>query len=112
MQSLIGALMIFATSLSFADDCSEVLDFNAPRLRTNESIEFCEAFTGKPLLVVNTTSQCGFTSQFRELEGLYQSYKSEGLAIVGFPSNDFRQEYSEAEKTAEADRAIAQLEFQ
>ena len=60
------------------------------------------AFEGKALLLVNT---CGITSQFQELEGLYQAYKRDRLAIVGFPSNDFRQEYGEA------DREIAQLEF-
>jgi len=64
MKGLIATLMILATSLSFADEFPEVLDFSAPRLRTNESIEFCEAFAGKALLVVHTASQCGFTSQF------------------------------------------------
>ena len=101
MRRIIGTLLILATSLSFADDCPEMLDFSAPRLRASDNIEFCEAFAGKALLVVNTASRCGFTSQFQELEELYQAYKSEGLAIVGFPSNDFRQEHSDAEKTAE-----------
>ena len=101
MKRIIGTLLIFATSLSFADDCPEVLDFSAPRLRASENVEFCKAFAGKALLVVNTASRCGFTSQFKELEELYQKYKDEGLAIVGFPSNDFRQEYGDAEKTAE-----------
>jgi glutathione peroxidase len=101
MQKITGASLLLATSLSFADICPDILDFNAPRLRTSENIQFCEAFAGKALLVVNTASRCGFTSQFQELEELYKIYKDEGLAIVGFPSNDFRQEYSNAEKTAE-----------
>ena len=101
MKVLIASLLILATPLSFADDCPEILDFSAQRLRAGDSIEFCKAFAGKALLVVNTASRCGFTSQFQELEGLYQAYKSEGFAIVGFPSNDFRQEYSDAVKTAE-----------
>ena len=96
-----GTLLLLATSLSFADDCPEVIEFSAPRLRASEKLEFCKAFAGKALLVVNTASRCGFTSQFQELEELYQVYKDEGLAIVGFPSNDFRQEYGDAEKTAE-----------
>ena len=101
MKKIIATLLLMTTSVSFAGDCPDVLDFSAQRLRTGENIEFCDAFAGKALLVVNTASRCGFTSQFQELEELYQSYKAEGLAIVGFPSNDFRQEYSDAEKTAE-----------
>ena len=101
MKKIIATLLLLTTSVSFAGDCPDVLDFSAQRLRAGENIEFCDAFAGKALLVVNTASRCGFTSQFQELEELYQSYKAEGLAIVGFPSNDFRQEYSDAEKTAE-----------
>ena len=101
MKRIMGTLLILATSLSFADDCPEVLDFSAPRLRASENVEFCKAFAGRALLVVNTASRCGFTSQFQELEELYKIYKDKGLEIVGFPSNDFRQEYTDAEKTAE-----------
>jgi glutathione peroxidase len=97
----LGFLLLVATSSSFAEECTELLDFSAPRLRASENIEFCNAFAGKALLVVNTASRCGFTYQFEELEDLYQTYKDQGLAIVGFPSNDFRQEYENAEKTAE-----------
>ena len=102
IKKIIGTLSILTTSLSFAGDCPEVLDFSEQRLRAGENIEFCDAFTGKVRLVVNTSRRCGFTSQFQELEELYQTYKAERLAIVGFPSNDFQQEYRDEEKTAEA----------
>ncbi len=45
-------------------------------------------FKGKKLMVVNVASRCGYTSQYQQLEELYQAFK-EKLVIVGIPSNDF-----------------------
>ncbi len=46
-------------------------------------------FRGKVLLIVNTASQCGFTPQFGGLEELHKSYAGQGLAVLGFPCNQF-----------------------
>ena len=46
-------------------------------------------FEGKVILVVNTASQCGFTSQYSGLVELWKKYKDEGLVVLAVPSNDF-----------------------
>jgi|SRR4051794_20172855 glutathione peroxidase len=46
-------------------------------------------FAGKPILVVNTASQCGYTPQFTGLQELWTRFHDRGLIIVGVPSNDF-----------------------
>ena len=47
------------------------------------------AFKGKVMLIVNTASACGFTPQFGGLEELHKSYGGKGLAVLGFPCNQF-----------------------
>lgn len=49
-------------------------------------------YKGKMLLIVNTATRCGFTPQYKELEALYEKYRSEGLEILDFPCNQFGQQ--------------------
>ena len=46
-------------------------------------------FKGKVALVVNVASQCGFTPQYEGLEKLHEKYSAQGLAVLGFPANDY-----------------------
>lgn len=87
--------------------CAELLDYEHRKLASSEITHLCEAYAGKVVLVVNTASQCGFTGQFEGLETLYETYGSQGLVILGFPSDDFNQEHSDEEKTAQ----VCQLNY-
>jgi glutathione peroxidase len=56
-----------------------------------------ESYAGKVLLIVNTASECGFTPQYAGLQKLYDEYAARGLAVLGFPCNQFgKQEPGEA----------------
>ena len=59
-------------------------------------------FKGKPILIINTASLCGFTNQYADIELLYDNYKEDGLVVIGIPSNDFgSQELSSNTKVKE-----------
>ncbi|VGO21161.1 glutathione peroxidase [Pontiella sulfatireligans] len=60
-----------------------------------------EAYKDKVLLIVNTASKCGFTSQYDGLQKLYEAYEGKGFVVLGFPSNDFlKQEPGSNEEIA------------
>jgi glutathione peroxidase len=50
------------------------------------------AWRGRPVLIVNTASFCGYTPQYRDLEALYRQYHARGLVVLGVPSNDFGEQ--------------------
>lgn len=64
-----------------------IYDFEATNIN-GKTIPLDE-FKGKVMLIVNTASKCGFTPQFGGLEDLHKSYAGKGLAVLGFPCNQF-----------------------
>ncbi len=60
-----------------------------------------EDWRGRPVLVANTASQCGFTKQYDALQELYETYADQGLVVLAVPSDDFKQELSSAEEVKE-----------
>jgi glutathione peroxidase len=72
-----------------------IYDFNLPDI-DGKMISF-STFKGKTLLIVNVASNSRYTPQYKGLEELYEKYKSQGLVVLGFPSNDFGGEEPENE---------------
>ena len=83
-------LIVFLASLAAlpALACPALLSHSFPRLQDGVPQTLCQ-YQGKVLLVVNTASFCGYTGQYETLEAVYDKYKSRGLVVIGFPSNDF-----------------------
>lgn len=66
---------------------SSVYDFTARQIN-GQDIALSQ-FRGQVMLIVNTASACGFTPQFGGLQALHKSYAGQGLAVLGFPCNQF-----------------------
>ena len=80
--------------------CDGVLGHALRPLAGNGEAPLCERFAGRVLLIVNTASKCGFTPQFEALETLHGRYEAAGLSVLGFPSDDFRQELDDEAEVA------------
>ncbi len=83
-----------------APSCPRVLQHTVLRLQDEKPQALCQ-YAGQVVVVVNTASYCGFTSQYKGLEALFAKYKDRGLVLLGFPSNDFSQEPDSNAKIAD-----------
>ena len=69
---------------------NNIYQFNADNYR-GENVELLK-YNNKVLLIVNTASECGFTEQYKGLQELYDKYHSQGLEILAFPCNQFKNQ--------------------
>ena len=105
MRTLIAAsalaLLALApvTAVQALDCAGSLLNHDQKRLLGGTE-NLCQTYGGKVILVVNTASRCGYTPQFEGIEKLYKTYKADGLVVLGFPSDQFRQEESSDESIA------------
>ena len=103
LRSIFLAVFAVVVQTASADNshCAVNLDFTKRYLASEESVRLCDAYPDTVLLVVNTASYCGFTSQFEGLEALQEKYGDRGFSVLGFPSNDFFQDPRSEEKIRE-----------
>lgn len=88
MRIFLALIMTFLINPVLACN-NTLLDHNFRKLAAPETVNLCETYSGKVLLIVNTASKCGYTPQYEGLEKLYTQYEKQGLVVLGFPSNDF-----------------------
>jgi glutathione peroxidase len=95
------SLALAATAVAFAKGTpKEVIKDPTDKATQNTPLQFTVKdidgkdvnladYKGKVVLIVNVASKCGFTSQYKGLEALYEKYKDQGFVILGFPANNF-----------------------
>jgi len=97
----IALLLMFISTNSYANSCPSYLDVSFNKLHSSEKVNLCDLTQGKPVLIVNTASNCGYTPHFKQLEAIHKKYQKQGLVVIGFPSDDFFQEEDDEQKTAD-----------
>ncbi len=85
--------MIFFKNSSHAEYEKIFYDFKINSI-TGDQIDLKD-FKGRPILIVNTASYCGFTKQYNDMQELWEKYRDRGLIVLGVPSNSFNQEKSD-----------------
>ncbi len=89
--ALIFTLFSFYCLSSMADNSSNIYNFDLVDIDGNKV--YLSKFKGKPILLVNTASRCGFTPQYEGLQNLFSQYRKTDLTIIATTSNSFNQEY-------------------
>ena len=95
---LLSILSFFAyfSTICMAEGNLNIYDFNFTDIDGNK-VDLSK-FEGKPILLINTASRCGFTPQYEGLQKLFINYRKTKLTIIAITSNSFNQEYSTADE--------------
>lgn len=102
------ALFLLTISMLIASD--NIYDFEVKTIE-GDTVKL-EKYKNKVMLIVNVASKCGFTPQYEGLEKLHQKYSNQGLALLGFPCNQFlSQEPGTNEEIASFCRLTYGVEF-
>ena len=88
-------LFFLLSSNNIMANNKSIYDFNFKDIDGN-SVNL-SSFIGKPLLIVNTASRCGFTPQYENLQNLFTLYRKTDLTIIATTSNSFNQEFEDPE---------------
>lgn len=94
--TVIAGAMLLASTISAAQaedknkEVAPVLNFKMKSL-TGHDVDLSK-YQGKVVMIVNVASKCGFTPQYKDLEEIQKKYAPQGLAILGFPANNFGQQ--------------------
>ena len=94
--SVIGIAAVVPSDASAQQN--DLLDVQVRPLADSKVMNLRDRYAGQVLLVVNTASNCVFTSQYEGLEKLHQEFKDRGFVVLGFPSNDFANQEPGEEK--------------
>ncbi len=89
MRHLLWTALMFSSHALAENSCPPLLKHTLETLEDHKPVNFCTAYLGKVLLVVNTASRCAYTRQYQGLGKLYNDFRERGLVVLGFPSNDF-----------------------
>ena len=89
-------IFLLTSNKLMADNEKTIYDFNFIDIDGN--LIDLSTFKGKPLLLVNTASRCGFTPQYEGLQNLFTNYRKTDLTIIATTSNSFNQEFSDPEE--------------
>ncbi len=84
----VGTVLVGAVNASAAEkDSRDVLTFTMKNLK-GEDVDLSD-YHGKVVMIVNVASKCGLTPQYKQLQAMHEKYSDQGLAVLGFPANEF-----------------------